>query len=67
MTSLARYVQYLFNLQHNTTRIGMQQHTRLTIYKESATATTHKIERLRHENAILCSSARPPLEQDCEL
>jgi hypothetical protein len=23
MTSLARYMQYLFNLQHNTSRIGM--------------------------------------------
>jgi hypothetical protein len=23
MTSLAKYVQYLFNLQHNTARIGM--------------------------------------------
>jgi hypothetical protein len=23
MTSLARYMQYLFNLQHNTGRIGM--------------------------------------------
>jgi hypothetical protein len=27
MTSLARYAQYLFNLQHNTTRTGMQQRT----------------------------------------
>jgi hypothetical protein len=25
MTSLARYAQYLFNLQHYTTRTGMQQ------------------------------------------
>jgi hypothetical protein len=24
MTSLARYMQYLFNLQHNTARMGMQ-------------------------------------------
>jgi hypothetical protein len=27
MISLARYAQCLFNLQHNTTRIGMKQHT----------------------------------------
>jgi hypothetical protein len=67
MTSLARYVQYLFNLQHNTARISMQQRTHLTGYKESATAATHEIERLRHENDILCSGARPPSEQDCEL
>jgi hypothetical protein len=67
MTSLARYAQYLFNLQHNTARIGMQQRTRLTTYKESATAATHEIERLRHENAILCSGACPHSEQDREL
>jgi hypothetical protein len=30
VTTLARYAQYLFNLQHNTVRIGMQQRTRLT-------------------------------------
>jgi uncharacterized coiled-coil DUF342 family protein len=40
---------------------------RLTAYKESATAATREIERLRHENAILCSGARPPLEQNREL
>jgi hypothetical protein len=62
MTSLARYAQYLFNLQHNTTRTGMQQRTSLMAYKESATAATREIERLRHENAILCSSVRPPSE-----
>jgi hypothetical protein len=67
MTSLARYAQYIFNLQHNTARTGMQQHTRLTAYKESATAATREIERLRHENAILCSGACPPSEQDREL
>jgi hypothetical protein len=45
----------------------MQPHTHLTAYKESATAATHKIERLRYENAILRSSARPLSEQDHEL
>jgi hypothetical protein len=67
MTSLGRYVQYLFNLQHNTARTGMQQRTRLMAYEESATATTCEIERMRHENGILCSGARPPSEQDHEL
>jgi hypothetical protein len=38
MTSLARYVQYMLNLQHNIARTGMQQRTRLTAYEESATA-----------------------------
>jgi hypothetical protein len=67
MTSLARYVQYLFNLQHNTARTDMQQRTHLMAYKESAIVATREIERLRHENAILCSGARPPSEQDHEL
>jgi hypothetical protein len=39
----------------------------LTAYKESATTATRELERLRHENAILRSGARPPSEQDCEL
>jgi hypothetical protein len=42
----------------------MQQRTRLTVYKESATAATREIERLRHENAILHSGACPPSGQD---
>jgi hypothetical protein len=62
MTSLARYTQYLFNLQHKTTRAGRQQRTRLTLYKESASAAAREV-----ENAILHSGARQPLEQDHEL
>jgi hypothetical protein len=67
MTSLAKYAQYLFNLQHNTARIARQQRTHLAAYEESATATAHEIERLRHENVILHSGARPPLVLDREL
>jgi hypothetical protein len=66
-TLLARYAQYLFNLQHNTARIGMQSRTLLMVYMESATATTREVERLRHENAILHSGACPLSEQDREL
>jgi hypothetical protein len=40
----------------------MQQRTHLTVYEESATTTAREIERLRHENATLCSSAHPPSE-----
>jgi hypothetical protein len=47
--------------------MGMQQCTCLTAYEESAAATTRELERLRHENAILRSGARPLLEQDCEM
>jgi hypothetical protein len=67
VTLLARYEQYLFNLQHNTAWIGMQQRTRLTVYEESATATAWELERLRPENAILRNGACAPLEQDHEL
>jgi hypothetical protein len=67
MTSLAKYVQYLFNLQHNNARIARHQRMCLTTYKESATATTCEIERLRYDNTILRSGAGPPSEQDREL
>jgi hypothetical protein len=43
MISLGRYAQYLFNLQHNTTRTTIQQCTHVTTYEESATATTREI------------------------
>jgi hypothetical protein len=39
----------------------------LTAYEESATAAAREIERLRQENAILYSGARPTSELDCEL
>jgi hypothetical protein len=62
MTSLARYVQYLFNLKHNTTKTIIQQRLRLMAYEEHTAATSHELERPRHENAILCSGACPPSE-----
>jgi hypothetical protein len=40
---------------------------RLTAYEEHGTATSHELERLRHETAILHSDACPQSEQDCEL
>jgi hypothetical protein len=48
ITSLAKYSQYLFNLQQNTTRISVQQRMLLTAYEESATAILSELERLRH-------------------
>jgi hypothetical protein len=45
----------------------MQQRMHLTAYEEHATATSSELERLRHENVVLRSSALPPLEQDREL
>jgi hypothetical protein len=34
MAAQAKYVQYLFNLQHNTARTIMQQRIHLTTYDE---------------------------------
>jgi hypothetical protein len=45
----------------------MQHRMRLTAYEDHATTTSRELECLRHENAILHSSACPPSEQDCEL
>jgi hypothetical protein len=67
MTSLARYVQYLFHLQHNTARTCMQQRTHLMAYEESATTTAHEIGWLRHENVILRIGACPPSEHEHKL
>jgi hypothetical protein len=62
MASLTKYVQYLFNLQHNTARTGLQQHMRLTAYEEQATTTSRELERLRHETAVLRSGTLPLLD-----
>jgi hypothetical protein len=45
----------------------MQQRLRLTGYEEHTAATSRELERLRHENDVLHSGARPPLEQDYKL
>jgi LmbE family N-acetylglucosaminyl deacetylase len=55
--ALPKYSQYLFNLQQITTDIGVQQSAPVTAYEEHATATATEMEKLRHENAVLRSSA----------
>jgi hypothetical protein len=67
MTLLARYAQYMFNLQHDTVRTVMQQRLHLTAYEEHTTTTSSELERLRHENAVLRSGACPPSEHGHEL
>jgi hypothetical protein len=67
MTMLARHVQYLLNLQHNTTRTVMQPRMCLMAYENHTATTSLELKRLRHENAVLHSGARPPSEQDHEL
>jgi hypothetical protein len=67
MASMAKYVQYLLNLQHNIDRTIMQQCMRLTTYDEHNTAISHELEQLKHENALLCSSTLPSSDPNREL
>jgi cell division protein FtsB len=67
MTAMAKYAQYLFNLQHNTVRTIMQQRMRLTLYDEQNTAISRELEQLKQENALLRSGTRPSSDQDHEL
>jgi hypothetical protein len=45
----------------------MQQHMRLMADEDHTAATSLKLKRLRHENAVLYSGVHPPSEQDREL
>jgi hypothetical protein len=60
VAEMAKYAQYLFNLQHNTIRTIIQQRLLLIAYEQHA-------EGLRHKIAILHSGTLPPLDQDHEL
>jgi hypothetical protein len=60
MAKMAKYTQYLLNVQHNTARTTIQQRLRLTAYGEH-------IKGLRHENSILCSGTLLPLDRGHEL
>jgi hypothetical protein len=62
-TSLAKYSQYLFNLQQNIAMISLQQRMLQTTYEERTTAASIESKSLRHENVVLRSSALPPSKQ----
>jgi hypothetical protein len=64
---MAKYVRYLFNLQHNTGRIVIQQCMRLIAYEEQATITLCEMEMMRHENAILHRGIVQSSDKDLEL
>jgi hypothetical protein len=51
MLMFAKYMRYLFILQHNTGRVITQQRAHLNAYAEQATLTSHVMERLEQENA----------------
>jgi chromosome segregation ATPase len=64
---MAKYVQYLFNLQHNISRIVIEHRPRLDVYEEQAIRTSLELERLGHENHILCQKTLGSAEKDLEL
>jgi hypothetical protein len=64
---MAKYVRYLFILQHNTDRTIVEQRMRLNAYEEQATFTSRELERLRHENAILRRGTLQSSDKDLEL
>jgi cell division protein FtsB len=66
IAAMAKYAQYLFNLQHSTARTVLQQRMRLTAYDEHNTSISRELEQLIHENALLHSGTLPPSDQDRE-
>jgi hypothetical protein len=46
LAQMAKYMWYLFNLQHNTDRIVIEQHAHLNAYTEQDTLTSHVMERM---------------------
>jgi hypothetical protein len=67
MAAMAKYTQYLFNQQHNTTKTIMQPRMCLTAYDEHNTAISHELEQMKQENALFYSGTLPPSNQDREL
>jgi hypothetical protein len=67
MAVMAKYVQYLFNLQHNTARTVIQQNMHLTAHDEHSKAISSELEQLKHDNFLLCNGTLPPSDQDREL
>jgi hypothetical protein len=64
---MAKYTQYLFNLQHNTGRIIIEQRVCLNAYMEHATHTSHELERMGHENRILRQGMLGATDKDLKL
>jgi hypothetical protein len=65
--AMAKYVLYLFHLQHNTGKAIIQQRMHLIAYEEQTTIKLREMERLRYENAILRHRTLQSLDKDLEL
>jgi hypothetical protein len=64
---MAKYAQYLFNLQHNTGCTVIEQCTQMNKYKDQSIRTSLELERLGHENHILLQGTFGIREKDQEL
>jgi hypothetical protein len=64
---MAKYIQYLFNLQHNTDCIIIEQCAHLNAYEEQATHTSREAERMGRKNHILRQGAFGITEKYLEL
>ena len=65
--AMAKYSRYLFILQHNTSRIVIEQRARLGAYEEQAIRTSLELERLGRENHILRQRTLGDAGKDREL
>jgi hypothetical protein len=60
-------MRYLFNLQHNTGRIIIEQRAHVNAFAEHATLTSHVMKRFECENALLRHGTCESMEKDLEL
>jgi hypothetical protein len=67
MAAMAEYAQGLFNLQHSTDTIVVQQRLCMVACEERYTATSWELAQLKCENDLLRGGIVPPSEQDWEL
>jgi hypothetical protein len=67
LAAMADYAQYLFDLQHTTTRIVIQQCLCMAAYEECHITISHELTHLKCENDLLRGGTGPPLDQDWEL
>jgi hypothetical protein len=67
MAAMTKYEQYLFDLQHTTTRTVIQQCLCMATYDECHIASSCELTQLKCENDLLCGGTIPPSNQDREL
>jgi hypothetical protein len=67
MATMAKYVQYSFNLQHNLAKTGIRQCLSMAAYDEHIITISCELVLRMGENDILYCGTIPPSDQDCEL